>query len=242
MMVARLPAQSSSTRMLPGGASRRLVGRSSGKTSMPRSADPSPEQREKLEQYIARAEQRCARTNLASADDRLALAFRLVLLANELSNVRLEGSLGDLTGSDADLFARRCFEAAFAGHWQGVESLLVTAATLAADQQSAVLKVLGEAGWRLYTGARRGEADAAATPGGTQSTDRRETLWLKWYEAHGEPTYRSFKKVRDRWNALAEAERKQLSPDSWCLIPGEGKAATDVVREAIARARRRGGS
>jgi hypothetical protein len=209
---------------------------------MPRSAVPSPEQREKLEQYIARAQQRCARTSLASADDRLALAFRLVLLANELSNVRLEGSLDELSGSEAELFARRCFEAAFAGHWQGVESLLATAVALPADQQSAVLKVLGEAGWRLYTGARSSEPDAIAAPGGAQSMDRRETLWLKWYEAHGEPTYRSFKKVRERWNGLAEAERKQLSPDSWCLIPGEGKAATDVVREAIARARRRGGS
>jgi hypothetical protein len=208
---------------------------------MPRSADPAPEQREKLEQYIARAQQRCARTSLASPDDRLALAFRLVLLANELSNVRLEGSLDDLTGSDAELFARRCFEAAFAGHWQGVESLLATAAAFSAEQQASVLSVLGQAGWRLYTGARPGEPDASAAHGGTQSTDRRETLWLRWYEAHGESTYRSFKKVRDRWNALAEAERKQLAPDSWCLIPGEGKAATDVVREAIARARRRGG-
>jgi hypothetical protein len=64
----------------------------------------------------------------------------------------------------------------------------------------------------------------------------RDHLFLSWYEAKGEPTYKSHATIRDNWNGLNLGEREEYSPQSPKKIR-DGEKGRQVVITAIKNAR-----
>jgi hypothetical protein len=65
----------------------------------------------------------------------------------------------------------------------------------------------------------------------------RDHEWLRWTEEYSDGTRNVCGKIRDRWNALLENDRKQISPRCYEEIP-KGKPGWERVRKGIAAARR----
>jgi hypothetical protein len=67
----------------------------------------------------------------------------------------------------------------------------------------------------------------------------RDALWLQWQEEIGADSQNVFGKIRDRWNAMPDVERRNYDPCSARI--GKGKPGYDIVRKAIAAANNDGG-
>jgi hypothetical protein len=65
----------------------------------------------------------------------------------------------------------------------------------------------------------------------------RDHLFLAWYNAKGEETYHRPARIRDKWNALSEAERRRLSPLASGSI-SHHKPGRVVVETALKKARK----
>lgn len=68
----------------------------------------------------------------------------------------------------------------------------------------------------------------------------RDHLWLAWYEAEGEPTYKSVASIRDKWNGLTDEERAEVAGEFSDRLPrsrGGRSTACHRIYEAIRRAR-----
>lgn len=68
---------------------------------------------------------------------------------------------------------------------------------------------------------------------------KRDQLWLEWHAEIGPEGANVIGKIRDRWNAMSDAERLAFNPCHAKI--GIGKAGYDVVRKAISAARKDGG-
>lgn len=65
----------------------------------------------------------------------------------------------------------------------------------------------------------------------------RDHYWLSLYVAIGTPTYHSYVKIRDHWNALSASRRMEIAPNL-CGTIGIDPSGTRVVKQGIKQATR----
>jgi len=80
------------------------------------------------------------------------------------------------------------------------------------------------------------EVKAPGDGSGKRPAYHRDRKWLEWYEASGSETYRSYAKIRDKWNSLSPEQREEISPDFSSGIPKRGRTGADRVEKGIEKA------